>query len=119
MIDWYSSWRSDTRVALPLVDVAPQRRRLEPLAHLGLLDRLQHVGGERVRQELARRSRRDAAALEVEQRRLVEPADRRAVRALHVVGEDLELRLRVDLRLLGEEQGVVRLLPVRLLRLGV
>ena len=40
-------------------------------------------------------------ARRIEQRVLVELADGRAVRALHVVGEDLELRLRVDLRVVG------------------
>ena len=34
----------------------------------------------------------------------VELADGRAVRALHVVGEDLELRLGVDVRLVGQQQ---------------
>src|SRR3954464_2300013 len=115
MIDWYSSWRSDTRRLAPL-GVAPQRGGLETLTYLGELDRLQHVRGERARQELARGAPGDAAALEGAQRRLVQAAHRRAVGALHVVGEDLQLRLRVDLRLLGQEQGVVRLLAVGLLR---
>src|SRR4051812_14217100 len=114
MIDWYSSWRSDI-ARLAVLGVASQRRRLERLANLDLLDRLQHVRGEGIRQQLARRTRIDPPALHVEERRLVETTDRRAVRTLHVVGEDLELRLRVDLCLLGEEQGVVRLLAVGLL----
>ena len=58
----------------------------------------------------------DAARAQVEHRVLVELADRRAVRALHVVGEDLELRLRVDLRVVGQQQRLVRLLRVGLLR---
>ena len=55
-------------------------------------------------------------ALQVEHRVLVELPDRRAVRALHVVGEDLQLRLGVDLRVVGQEQRLVGLLRVGLLR---
>ena len=58
----------------------------------------------------------DAARAQIEHRVLVELPDRRAMRALHVVGEDLELRLRVDLRLVGQEQRLVGLLRVGLLR---
>src|SRR4051812_47686892 len=116
MIAWYSSWRSDMTVGLPALGVPRQRRRLQPATHLVELDGLQHVGRERVRQQLARGACIDPTALHVEERRLVQTTDGRAVRALHVVGEDLELRLRIDLRLLGEEQGVVRLLAVGLLR---
>ena len=58
----------------------------------------------------------DAARAQVEQRLLVELADRRAVRALHVVGVDLQLRLGVDLRVVGEQQVMVGLLGVGLLR---
>ena len=38
------------------------------------------------------------------------------MRALHVVGEDLELRLRVDRRVVGQQQRPVGLLGVGLLR---
>ena len=60
--------------------------------------------------------RRQAARLQIEQRLFVELADRRAVGALHVVGEDLELRVRVDLRVVGQQQRAVGLLRVGLLR---
>ena len=60
----------------------------------------------------------DAAGAHVEQHALVELADRRAVLALHVVGEDLELGLRVDERLLREEEVLVLLDGVGLLRAG-
>ena len=54
---------------------------------------------------MSRASRQvEAARVQVEDRVLVELADRRAVRALHVVGEDLELRLGVDLRVVGQQQ---------------
>ena len=41
------------------------------------------------------------------------------MRALHVVRKDLELRLGVDLRPLGQQQRVVGLLAIRLLRFGM
>jgi hypothetical protein len=69
-----------------------------------------------VDQHVARLGRRQAARPQVEQRVLVELPDRRPVRALHVVGEDLELRLGVDRRVVGEQQRLVRLLRVGLLR---
>ena len=59
-----------------------------------------------------------AARPQVEQRLVVELADRGAVRALDVVGEDLELRLGVDLRVVREQQRPVGLLGVGLLRVG-
>ena len=55
---------------------------------------------------------------QVEDRVVVHLADGRAVRALDVVGEDLELRVGVDLGILGQEQRLVRLLGVGLLRVG-
>ena len=58
----------------------------------------------------------DAARAQVEQLLLGELAHRRAVRALHVVGEDLELRLGVDRRIVREQQHLVGLLRVGLLR---
>ena len=58
----------------------------------------------------------DAAAAQIEDRVLVELADGGAVAALDVVGEDLELRLGVDLRVVGQQQVLVHLLRVALLR---
>ncbi len=66
----------------------------------------QHVSGFRLGQ---------AAGPEVEKGVLVELTDRRAVRTLHVVSENFELRLRVDERSVGEQQRAVRLLGIRLL----
>ena len=45
--------------------------------------------------------------------------DRRAVRALHVVSQNLELWLRVDLRIVGKQQVPIGLLGIGLLRLLV
>src|SRR5258705_52428 len=52
-------------------------------------------------------------------RNTIQPPDRRAVCAFHVVGENLQLRLRVDTRGRGKQKVVVALLSVRLLRLGM
>ena len=65
---------------------------------------------------VARLGLADAAGAQVEDRVRVELADRRAVRALHVVGEDLELRLGVDQGVARQQQVLVRLLRVGLLR---
>ena len=68
-------------------------------------DALDDLGAERVGQEVARRSVGQPAALQIEQLLGVELADGGAVRALDVVGEDLELRLGVDVRLVGSAAG--------------
>ena len=77
---------------------------------------LEHLAGERVDQHVARLGVGQAAGAQIEDRVVVELADRRAVRALHVVGEDLELRLGVDGRAVGQQQRAVGLLGVGLLR---
>src|SRR5436305_1431835 len=93
-----------------------QTHPFQLLPDIALLDRFEHVGGEGVGQQLPRQIPTHTTTLHIEERLLIESPNRRAVRALHVVGEDLQLRLRVDLGLAGEKQGVVRLLPVRFLR---
>src|SRR5688572_4590662 len=92
-----------------------KRESLEPLPKRINRNRLEHLCRKRIREQLARLAVRDAAALHIEQRRFVDPANRCAVRALHVIGKDLELGLRVDPRALGQQQRVVGLLAVRLL----
>ena len=82
-------------------------------------DALHQVGGEGVGEQAPRRLDADAARAQVEDRVLVELADGRAVRAAHVVGEDLELGIGVDQRLRGEQQVAAGLLGVGLLRLRV
>src|SRR6476646_7561766 len=111
---WYSA--SLDTVGAPASDEPLERGALESFTHGVHLERLEHVGGERVREEAPRQLIGDAARLQVEERGLVDLPDRRAVRALHVVGEDLELRLGVDVRRVGKQQRLVRLLAVRLLR---
>src|SRR5215831_5688692 len=111
---WYSA-SVDTGDA-PASDEPLECGALESLADRIDLDRLEHVGGERVGEQPTRQRVGDASRLQIEERGLVDLSHGRAVRALHVVGEDLELRLRVDVRGVGEQQRVVRLLAVRLLR---
>ena len=60
----------------------------------------------------------DAAAFEIEEGVAVELADRGAMRAFDVVGEDFELGLGVDRRRAGEQQALQRLLAVGLLRVA-
>ena len=79
--------------------------------------RLDQVGEEPVHDEPARLDRRDAAALEVEQLLVVEPAGRRGVPgALDLAGLDLEVGHRVGLATLGQHEVAVAL--VRLDALG-
>ena len=58
----------------------------------------------------------DPSAPQVEELLLVQVADRRSVRALHVVGKDLQVRLRVRSGVVAEQQAVVALNRVGLLR---
>ena len=59
--------------------------------------------------------RGDAPLVAVEELILVELTDGRAVRALDVIGKDLELRLGVDLCPVGQQQVAVGLSGVRFL----
>ena len=104
------------RCSRSVSDSFSSQRVPRALAHAVDADPVQHLASKRVNQHVARIFRVDAARAQVEHRVFVELADRRAVRALHVVGEDLELRLGVDLRVVGEQQRLVGLLRVGLLR---
>ena len=58
----------------------------------------------------------DAASCEIEQRFLIHLSDAGAVSAPDIVGTDFELRLRVDLRMFGEQKVSVVLHRIRFLR---
>ena len=79
-----------------------EQRAADLLAHGLDLHAVDDLAGERVDEEVARLVLADAARAEVEQRLLLDLADRRAVVALHVVVVDLERRLGVDDRRLAE-----------------
>src|SRR5512135_326432 len=78
---------------------------LEPrLAHL-----VHHGREEAFDEELAGSDAVEAAGHEIEQFFLVDAADRRGMAAADVVGPDLEVRHRVDLRFVAEQQDVLPL----------
>src|SRR5688500_4353962 len=93
-----------TRPSVFLLREPLQRQPLQPFPDGVDLDRLDHVCRERVGQELPSELGTHPTALHVKQRHLIESPYRRAVRALDVVGKDLELRLDIDLRLLGQKE---------------
>src|SRR6185436_16580962 len=68
------------------------------------LDLADHFFRKTVSQEVAGELGIHATRLQVEQLFLVDLAHRSAVRALHVVGVDLQLRLRIDSRLRRQQQ---------------
>ena len=74
------------------------------------------LGDERLDQQAARGLLVDAARHQVEQMVAVDLGDGRAVAALHVVGEDLELRLGRELAIVRQKQRVAGHLGVGLLR---
>ena len=82
-----------------------------------MLDRLDHFGGERLDQQRLRLLFRNAAGHQIEFELVVERAGGGAVAALDVVGKDLELRLAVGLRAVGQQQRARHHLGVGLLRL--
>src|SRR5687768_15370528 len=74
----------------------------------------EHLTEEAEHDEALRLLARNAARHQVEELLLVDLTDRRAVRALHVVRFDLEVRQRVGARIARQEQ-----VPVGLVRVGV
>src|SRR5207253_7164895 len=71
--------------------------------------------GEGVGQKLSGRVMVDAARAQVKNGLVVKLPNAGAVSALHIVGVNLELRLRVDHGVVRQEQRLVRLLGVGLL----
>src|SRR5262245_42459815 len=82
--------------ALEVARQAREQRARDGRAGAFVRDLAEHVVGEGVNEQVARLAAPDPARAQVEQRRLVETADRRPVRAPDVVRVDLELRARVD-----------------------
>src|SRR6478672_628933 len=101
------------------VDAEPFDRRLEQcLPQTLMLEALDRLADKGLDQQGAGLVLGNAAGLEVEKQILVDLARGRAVAAHHVIGEDLKLRLRVELSRLGEQQRLRHLLAVGLLRAG-
>src|SRR5918995_5211984 len=94
-------------------------RRAEGLAHRALLEALDQLGHEALDHQARRRALVEAARAQVEELLLVDLRDGRGMGAADVVGEDLEARDRVGVRLLGEQQVAALLEGVRLLGAGV
>ena len=99
----------------PIADERLRRTR----ARAARLHAVEALAGKGVEQQVARRGLVDAARAQVEELLLLDLADGGAVRAFHVVGVNLELRLGVDARVVGEQQVAVGLLGVGLLRVLV
>ena len=92
---------------------------LDVRAHGTFLHAVQAFACERHQQQPARRHFVNSARAQIEQRIFFHLADGRAVRALHVVRVNFELRLGVDLRGIGKQQVAVGLLRVGFLRVLV
>src|SRR5262249_3112329 len=89
-----------------------QQSLLQSFAHGGDLDSTHHVVGEGIGQQAAGLVLTDAAGLQIKRRLGIKLADRRPVRAFHVVGENLQLRLGVDGGVIGQQQRLVGLLGI-------
>src|SRR5689334_19266723 len=91
---------------------AVEYRLVQLRAYRLKLNLFDNLLGEAVRQEVSREVVVQAAAQEVEKLLLFELANGRAVRALHVVVVDFELRLCVNACLAREQKILVALLGV-------
>src|SRR5829696_204776 len=104
--------RCSAALCIAVISRFPLRRRaglrhhhafqtLDDRAHRDALD---HGGAECVGEKVPRCAVRESAASQVEKLLRVELPDRRAVGAFHVIGENLQLRLGVDRRLVGKQK---------------
>src|SRR5260370_3267699 len=92
------------------------RRANQRILHALVLERLDCLADEGLDEERLGFGLRNAARLQIEQQVLVQRPGRRAVAALHIVGENLELRLVVGFGVLREQQRLRHHLAVGLLR---
>src|SRR2546426_4785667 len=93
-----------------------QNRRIKLSSDRLDLDLLDDLFGKTIRQETARQRRIDATALEIENLVRFQLTDSGAMCALHVIGKNLKLRLRVHLGFVRQQQILVSLLRVGQLR---
>ena len=113
-------WRARTPADdCAMVDQMCVDQLLDVRARRAFLHAVEAFARERHEQQAARGDFVDAAGAQIEKRVFLDLADGRAVRAFHVVGVDFELRLGVDLRLIGKQQVAIGLLGVGFLRVLV
>src|SRR5665213_2294612 len=117
-----SAWCDDWRCGASGMDVTPAKPALEMtrhvLAHGAVCDEIERLRRECRDQHAARLVLGDAAGAQIEHRLLVEIADRGAVAAFDIVGEDFQLRLGIDAGAPAQKQVSVELLRVAALRVG-
>ena len=112
-----TSSTGDGRTFMPAAFPTSARRQLPSRPRAAVVrDRVERLGQEGAHQDATRLGLRDAAAAQVEQLLGVEFAHGGAVAALHVVGENLEFRLGIDLGVRRQQQRLVHLIAVGLLR---
>ena len=76
---------------------------------------LDDIAGERKRKDIPRHHLADTTRAQIENLLVVQLSNGSTMRALDIVGEDLQLRLRIDRRIISQEQSLVCLLGVRFL----
>src|SRR5712692_10534693 len=93
-----------------------QNSRIELSLERCDLNLLDHFFGEPVSQKVAREFRSKAAAFEIKDFVFFQLTNRRAMRALHVIGKNLKLWFGIHLRFVRQQQVLIRLQRVGLLR---
>src|SRR5438045_94709 len=115
--DVVSARRKGTAAILFLqIGQTPRQMPQQMRADREVLDRFHRLAQKAVDQHSPRLLGRDAARLQIKQRRLVEIADTGAVAAFDVVGVDFELGLGVDDGAPADDQVAAQLVGVGLLR---
>ena len=89
------------------------------LAHGSAFHAFNNLAGKRMDQHPSRRVLANAAGAQIKNALIVQLANGRAMRALHVVGVNFKLRLGVGAGVVGEQEIFVRLLRVGFLRDGM
>src|SRR5215208_3647720 len=108
--------RSKLKLSLQARVQLPQHRLVELGSDRFDLDPSDHFFRKSVSQQFAAQIWIDAACLQVKEFLRIDLAHRCAVRAFHVVGVNLQLRLRVDAGLVRQQEVLVGLQRISLLR---
>ena len=96
----------------------PLDRGFEPAADRIICNRIECFGQEGAHQDRPRLRVGDAAAAQIEQLLSIQFTHRRAMAAFDVVGENLQLRLGIDFGVGRQQQRLVHLVAVGLLRIA-